>query len=153
MVLGGEAERAFDLSREPDAVRNRYGRHSMGEKTLLARRLVEAGVTFITMSDAWGHWDHHGDDVRWMGIEKGLQPMLPVLDHGMTNLVEDLEQRGLLDTTLVLVLGEFGRTPKINEKAGRHHWESCMSMLVAGGGLKHGQAIGATDRTGSSIKE
>ncbi len=153
MVLGGAAERAFDLSQEPDAVRDRYGRHSMGEKTLLARRLVEAGVTFITMSDAWGHWDHHGDDVQWKGIEKGLKPMLPVLDHGVTNLVADLADRGLLDSTLVLVLGEFGRTPKINEQAGRHHWEPCMSMLIAGGGLRHGQAIGATDRTGSSIKE
>lgn len=153
MVLGGETERAFDLSREPDAVRDRYGRHSMGEKTLLARRLVEAGVTFVTMSDAWGHWDHHGDDVRWMGIEKGLKPMLPVLDHGITNLISDLEDRGLLDSTLVLILGEFGRTPKINEKAGRHHWGQVMSLLVAGGGMRHGQVIGSTDRTGSAIKE
>ncbi|MGE3315275.1 MAG: DUF1501 domain-containing protein [Planctomycetaceae bacterium] len=153
MVLGGQTERAFDLNQEPAAVRDRYGRHSMGEKTLLARRLVEAGVTFVTLSDAWGHWDHHGDDVRWMGIEKGLKPMLPELDHGITNLVSDLEDRGLLDSTLVLILGEFGRTPKINEKAGRHHWEQVMSLLVAGGGMRHGQVIGATDRTGSSIKE
>jgi len=153
MVLSGEAERAFDLNREPAEVRERYGRHSMGQKTLLARRLVEAGATFVVLSDAWGHWDHHGDDVRWMGIEKGLKPMLPVLDHGVTNLVADLDDRGLLDSTLVLVLGEFGRTPKINEQAGRHHWGPVMSMLVAGGGFRHGQVIGATDRDGGAIKE
>ena len=82
LVLGGAAQKAFDLSDEPEAVRNRYGRDSFGDKALLARRLVDAGVTFITMSDAWGHWDHHGDEVQWGGIVKGLTPMLPVLDPG-----------------------------------------------------------------------
>ena len=153
MVLGGKAQRAFDVSREPGSVCDRYGRDSMGEKALLARRLVEAGTSFITMSDAWGHWDHHGDDVRWKGIEKGLKPMLSVFDRGVSTLINDLDERGLLDTTLVLVVGEFGRTPRINEQAGRHHWTPVMSMLVAGAGIRSGQVLGASDRTGGNILE
>lgn len=153
LVLGGAAQKAFDLSEEPDSVRDRYGRDSMGEKALLARRLVEAGVTFVTMSDAWGHWDHHGDEVKWGGILKGLTPMLPVLDRGVTALISDLEQRGLLETTLVLVIGEFGRSPIMTKTAGRDHWPSVMSLLVAGGGIRGGQVIGATDRRGGAIQE
>ncbi len=153
LVLGGAAAKAFDLSDESEETRSRYGRDSLGEKVLLARRLVEAGVTFITLSDAWGHWDHHGDEVRWGGIVKGLTPMLPVLDRGLTALVGDLEQRGLLDTTLVLVVGEFGRSPVMTRTAGRDHWLSVMSLLVAGGGISGGQVIGATDRRGGSIHE
>jgi hypothetical protein len=84
LVLGGAAQKAFNLTEESDEVRNRYGRDSFGDKALLARRLVESGVTFVTMSDAWGHWDHHGDEVQWGGIAKGLTPMLPVLDRGIT---------------------------------------------------------------------
>ena len=152
MVLGGGARRAFDLKQEPDSVRDRYGRNSMGEKALLARRLVEAGVAYVVMSDAWGHWDHHGDEVRWGGIVKGLTPMLPVLDHGVTTLVKDLDDRGLLETTLVLVIGEFGRGPVMTKTAGRGHWTQVMSFLVAGGGLRAGQVIGATDRRGGGIK-
>jgi len=153
MVLSGRAQKAFDLSQEPAEVRERYGKHSFGQKSLLARRLVEAGVSFITMSDAWGHWDHHGDQVRWGGIEKGLKPMLPVLDQGATNLIGDLGQRGLLDQTLVLILGEFGRTPKINSNNGRDHWVPVMSLLMAGGGIKTGQVIGSTERNGGAIKD
>jgi hypothetical protein len=153
LVLGGAAQKAFDLSQEPDAVRDRYGRDSLGEKALLARRLVEAGVTFVTMSDAWGHWDHHGDEVKWGGIAKGLTPMLPVLDRGVTTLISDLEQRGLLETTLVIVIGEFGRSPVMTKTAGRDHWPSVMSLLVAGGGTRGGQVIGATDRRGGAIQE
>ncbi|MCC7421288.1 MAG: DUF1501 domain-containing protein [Planctomycetaceae bacterium] len=153
MVLSGAAHQAFDLSRESDATREKYGRNSLGEKTLLARRLVESGVTFVTLSDAWGHWDHHGDSVRWGGIEKGLKPMLPKIDHGVTTLVQDLADRGLLDTTLVIVMGEFGRSPRINTDLGRDHWGPVMSMIMAGGGIKTGQAIGATDRTGGYIKD
>lgn len=152
LVLGGKAEKAFDLSREPDKVRDRYGRDSMGEKALLARRLIEAGVTYVVMSDAWGHWDHHGDEVRWGGIVKGLKPMLPVLDRGITALVGDLHQRGLLESTLVIVVGEFGRTPVMTKTAGRGHWTPVMSLLLAGGGIKGGQAVGATDRRGGEIK-
>lgn len=153
LVLGGAARKAFDLSHEPDEVRNRYGRDSFGDKALLARRLVEAGVTFVTMSDAWGHWDHHGDEVQWGGIVKGLTPMLPVLDRGLTALLEDLEQRRLLETTLVIVIGEFGRSPVMTKTAGRDHWPGVMSFLMAGGGIKGGQVIGATDRRGGSIQE
>jgi|LauGreDrversion4_2_1035121.scaffolds.fasta_scaffold16502_2 hypothetical protein len=153
LVLGGAAQQAFDLSHEPASVRDRYGRDSLGEKALLARRLVEAGVTFVTLSDAWGHWDHHGDEVRWGGIVKGLTPMLPVLDRGITALIGDLEQRGLLDSTLVLILGEFGRSPVMTKTAGRDHWPSVMSFLMAGGGMRGGQVIGATDRRGGAIQE
>ncbi len=153
LVLGGAARNAFDISQESDSMRDRYGRDSMGEKTLLARRLVEAGVTFVTLSDAWGHWDHHGDEVRWGGIEKGLTPMLPVLDRGVTALVSDLEDRGLLESTLVIVVGEFGRGPVMTKTAGRDHWPAVMSFLMAGGGLQGGQVIGATDRRGGAIQE
>ena len=153
LVLGGAAQKAFDLTSEPDSVRDRYGRDSFGSKALLARRLVDAGVTFITMSDAWGHWDHHGDEVQWGGIVKGLTPMLPVLDRGLTALIEDLDRRGLLETTLVVVIGEFGRSPVMTKTAGRDHWQGVMSFLMAGGGIKGGQTIGATDRRGGSIQE
>ena len=153
LVLGGAAQKAFDLTREPDEVRDRYGRDSFGDKALLARRLVDAGVTFVTMSDAWGHWDHHGDEVQWGGIVKGLTPMLPVLDRGLTALINDLDQRGLLETTLVIVIGEFGRSPVMTKTAGRDHWPGVMSFLMAGGGIKGGQVIGATDRRGGSIQE
>ncbi|MCX7400663.1 MAG: DUF1501 domain-containing protein [Planctomycetales bacterium] len=153
LVLGGAAQKAFNLAEESDEVRNRYGRDSFGDKALLARRLVESGVTFVTMSDAWGHWDHHGDEVQWGGIAKGLTPMLPVLDRGITALIGDLDQRGLLETTLVIVIGEFGRSPVMTKTAGRDHWPGVMSFLMAGGGTKGGQVIGATDRRGGSIHE
>lgn len=151
MLLGGAARQAFDPDAETAATRDRYGRDSLGEKTLLARRLVEAGSTFVTVSGAWGHFDHHGDDVRWGGIEKGLKPLLPSVDRTLHALVSDLADRGLLDTTLVLVLGEFGRAPVINRQAGRDHWTNVMSMIVAGGGLRHGQVIGGTDERGHAI--
>ncbi|MGB0740302.1 MAG: DUF1501 domain-containing protein [Planctomycetaceae bacterium] len=153
LVLGGKARQAFDLGNESDSMRDRYGRDSLGEKALLARRLVEAGVTFVTMSDAWGHWDHHGDEVRWGGIVKGLKPMLPVFDRGITALVSDLEDRGLLESTLVLIIGEFGRGPVMTKTAGRDHWPAVMSFLMAGGGFSGGQVIGATDRRGGAILE
>ena len=153
LVVAGAAQRAFDVEQEPDAVRDRYGRDSLGEKALLARRLVEAGVTYVTLSDAWGHWDHHGDEVRWGGIVKGLTPMLPTIDRGVTALVDDLDQRGLLETTMVIVVGEFGRSPVMTKTAGRGHWTNVMSMLMAGGGIRGGQVIGATDRRGGSIHE
>ncbi len=152
LVLEGAAQKAFDIHQESDEVRDRYGRDSMGEKALLARRLVEAGVTYVTMSDAWGHWDHHGDEVRWGGIAKGLTPMLPVLDRGLSALIGDLDERGLLNTTMVVVVGEFGRGPVLTKTAGRDHWPQVMSLLIAGGGIRGGQVIGATDRRGGSIK-
>lgn len=148
MVISGRVQQAFDLSQETDAVRESYGRVSVGEKALLARRLVESGVTFVLVSGAWGYFDHHGDNVKWGGIEKGLKPLLPQVDRALYALITDLEQRGLLDDTLVMMMGEFGRSPVINKEAGRDHWTNVMSMVVAGGGLPHGQAIGSTDARG-----
>lgn len=151
LVLSGQAQRAFAVDEEPQQLREAYGRDSIGEKALLARRLVEAGVGYVLVSGAWGYFDHHGDEVRWGGIEKGLKPLLPRIDQVIFTLINDLEARGLLDSTLVVMLGEFGRGPVMTKTAGRDHWTNCMSMLVAGGGLKHGQIIGATDARGYGI--
>ena len=152
MVVSGEVQRAFDVTQESDTMRDAYGRASVGEKALLARRLVEAGVTFVLVSGAWGYFDHHGNEVQWGGIEKGLTPLLPTVDRAMYTLVTDLEQRGLLDSTLVLMMGEFGRSPVMTQTAGRGHWTPVMSMLATGGGLPCGQAIGSTDDKGYGIK-
>lgn len=153
MVLGGQVESAFNVAGENDATRDRYGRNSVGEKALLARRLVEAGVSFVLVSGAWGYFDHHGDSVQWGGIVKGLTPALPPVDRALHALVSDLEERGKLDDTLIVMMGEFGRAPVINKDAGRDHWTSVMSLVLAGGGLKHGQAIGQTDARGGEILE
>ena len=153
LATSGAVQRAFDISQESDSLRDAYGRVSVGEKALLARRLVEAGVTYVLISGRWGYFDHHGDDVPpWGGILKGLTPILPTIDRALTTLIDDLETRGLLESTLVLMMGEFGRTPVMSADAGRGHWTNCMSMLMAGGGLKTGQAIGATDARGYDIK-
>jgi hypothetical protein len=155
IVLSGRARQAFRLDLESDRVRDSYGRNSFGEKALLARRLVEAGVTFVTVSPIFGYFDNHGDDVVWGGLIKGLKPLLPRLDQALYALVKDLEARGLLDDTLVLALGEFGRSPIFSQRGtgGREHWSNCMSMLVAGGGLTHGQVVGGTDSKGGEVKE
>jgi len=153
MVVSSTVRRAFDIDREPDRVRDAYGRCSVGEKALLARRLVEAGTTFVVVSGRWGYFDHHGDNVPpWGGIQRGLTPILPTIDRALTALVEDLEARGLLDSTLVLMLGEFGRGPVLTKDGGREHWPVVMSMLAAGGGARHGQVIGSTDGRGGAIK-
>lgn len=151
MVTSGKVREAFDVSREPDAMHEAYGRVSVGQKALLARRLVEAGVSFVLVSGAWGYFDHHGDEVRWGGIEKGLTPLLPTIDRALTTLITDLEQRGLLDSTLILMMGEFGRSPVMTNTAGRGHWTNIMSMVMAGGGLRHGQVIGRSDDKGYGI--
>jgi hypothetical protein len=153
MIASGKARRAFELEREDPRLRDAYGRDSLGTKALLARRLVEAGVTFVLVSGAWGYFDHHGDSVVWKGIEKGLKPLLPRVDQALATLVSDLEARGLLDQTLVLMMGEFGRAPTLNRDAGRDHWTEVMSLVMAGGGLRHGQVIGATDRKGYGVLE
>lgn len=152
MVLSGRVQKAFDLDAESDETKEAYGRQSVGQKALLARRLVESGVTFVLVSGAWGYFDHHGDDVRWGGIDKGLKPLCPRVDQALYALINDLETRGLLDDTFVMMMGEFGRTPVINEKAGRHHWTNIMSMVVAGGGMPTGQVIGSSDSRGAEIK-
>lgn len=156
MLLGRRTGEAFDLSQESSAVRERYGSHPWCQQALLARRLVEYGARFVTLSlspyGASGAWDNHGDSVVYFGIEKGLRPLLPPFDRLLTTLVEDLEERGLSEDVLVIAMGEFGRTPKM-EDAGRNHWQPVMSMCLAGGGLRHGQVIGGTDRSGGEIRE
>jgi hypothetical protein len=155
IVLSGKAREAFRVDQEPNRIRDAYGRHSLGERTLLARRLVEAGVTFVTVSGTFGVFDNHGDDVIWGGLIKGLKPLLPRVDQAVYALVTDLEVRGLLDSTLVLVMGEFGRSPIFSQRktGGREHWPNCMSMLVAGGGLAHGQVVGSSDAKGGEVKD
>ena len=151
MVLSGKVQKAFDLSEESAATREAYGADSISQKALLARRLVESGVSFVLVSGAWGYFDHHGDNVRWGGIVKGLTPLMPRVDRTVYALINDLEQRGLLDSTMVLMMGEFGLSPVINKEAGRDHWTPVMSMIMAGGGLPHGQVIGASDSRGGAI--
>jgi len=153
LVLSGKAKQAFDLNRESDKLRDTYGRDSLGEKAILARRLVEAGVTFVVVSGAWGYFDHHGDEVKWGGIVKGLKPLLPRVDQVFHTFIHDLESRGLADSTLVYIMGEFGRGPIINKNAGRDHWTNCMSMLAYGGDMPKGTVVGATDAKGYAIKE
>ena len=152
MVASGKVQKAFNVEEETPEMREAYGQESIGQKALLARRLVESGVTFVLVSGAWGYFDHHGDEVKWGGIEKGLRPLLPRVDRTMYTLINDLEQRGLLDSTLVMMMGEFGRSPVITKTAGRGHWPNVMSMLMAGGGMNHGQTIGSTDDRGGSIQ-
>lgn len=160
LVLGGKARAAFDLKNEPQKIRERYGKHLWCQQTLLARRLVEAGVAFVTIDlsyhPASGTWDTHGDNIPpYGGIRKGLGPLLPLFDHLLTTLVNDLKEHGLLDDVLVIAMGEFGRTPQMGTQDstdGRNHWPNVMSMALAGGGLKHGQVIGATEHDGGAIK-
>ncbi len=141
MVTNTKAQTAFDINREDPKLRDRYGRHDLGQCCLLARRLVEAGVTFVTIQ-AGGGWDTHGDNFK--SLKNGL---LPKYDEAVTALVNDLHARGLNEDVLVMTMGEFGRTPRINPQAGRDHWPQAMSILYAGGGLKMGQAIGTTNAT------
>ncbi len=140
LMRSREAQAAFDISREPERVRDAYGRNPFGQRALLARRLVEAGVPFITLYD--GGWDHH------VGVFATCQQRLPSWDNTVAALISDLDQRGLLSSTLVIALGEFGRTPQINNNAGRDHWSNSMSVLFAGAGTSGNQAIGATDVRG-----
>ena len=139
MVTNAKAQNGFDVNKEPVKLRDRYGRNDLGQCCLLARRLVEAGVTFVTVQ-AGGGWDTHKDNFKELN-----RRLLPQFDMGVAALVSDLYERGLQDDVLVMALGEFGRTPKINKDAGRDHWPGAMSVLYAGGGLKMGQAIGSTN--------
>jgi hypothetical protein len=140
LVSSREAQQAFDIHREPEKVRERYGRNGFGQRCLLARRLVEAGVPFITVYD--GGWDHHRD------LFNEFNKRMPRWDNTVATLIEDLSERGMLDSTMVVALGEFGRTPQINKDVGRDHWSNAMSVLYAGGKTPGGQAIGATDNKG-----
>jgi hypothetical protein len=151
-VSGPAARRAFDIGKEDPRLRDRYGRHNWGQSTLLARRLVEAGATFVTVH--FGGWDHH-----W-NLEAGMKSYLPLVDSAVSSLFTDLEERGLLETTLVVLCGEFSRTPKMNDGGnggpprsmgtpGRDHWGNAMFCLLGGGGVKGGQVVGSTDRLGT----
>jgi Protein of unknown function (DUF1501) len=141
MVTGREAAKAFDINKEDPRTRDRYGRNSVGQGALLARRLVEAGVTFVSVHS--GGWDNHS------GIAPAMKSHASRLDPAISALVSDLDQRGQLDETIILVMGEFGRTPKVNGGAGRDHWGNVMSVLIGGGGLKAGTVIGASDSKGA----
>lgn len=147
LVTSTEAQAAFDIAAESDETRDRYGRNSFGQRCLLARRLVEGGVPFVTVYD--GGWDHHRD------IFNALRKRLPSWDNTVATLIQDLKERGMLEDTLVVALGEFGRTPKIStlsgaSSPGRDHWANAMSVLMAGGGTPGGVVVGATDRKGYS---
>jgi hypothetical protein len=156
-MLGSTRVRdAFDLSREPAAVRNKYGRTTYGQSCLLARRLVEAGVKFVNVyfsesiggRELRGGWDTHGfDNTRMYPILKNYQ--LPLTEQTLPTLLIDLEERGLLDETLVVWMGEFGRTPKINDNISRDHWPDCYTVLLAGGGVKRGFVYGQSDKNGA----
>jgi hypothetical protein len=158
LLTSPQARKAFDIAAEPAAMRDRYGRHTYGQRLLLARRLVEAGVRLVTVY--WGghvnapdqYWDTHKNN-----FPDQKDSLLPPFDQCLSALLEDLEQRGLLETTLVVVMGEFGRTPRIGQitanastdATGRDHWPFCYSMVVAGGGVRGGRVIGASDETAS----
>lgn len=156
MVSGTSARRAFDIDREDPRLRDQYGRNTFGQSVLLSRRLVEAGTTFVTAH--FGGWDHHWD------LEAGYKRYLPMVDMAVATLFKDLEDRGMLETTLVMLCGEFSRTPRMNDGGnggaarsmgtpGRDHWGNSMFCLMGGGGVKGGMLIGATDAKGTAPSE
>jgi hypothetical protein len=148
LVASPEVRGLFDLSREPPRLRERYGRHRLGQSLLLARRLAEGGVNFVAVFDG----QSNGQDANWDSHERLFarhRQLIPPADQALSALVEDLAARGLLDTTLVVALGEFGRTPRINGNGGRDHWPDCYSVLLAGGGVTAGAVLGASDRIGA----
>lgn len=151
LLTSDAARRAFEIDRESPRLRDRYGRHTWGQSCLVARRLVEAGVRFVTVT--FSGWDWHSN------LEKGMHDVLPVLDRAVATLVDDLDQRGLLDATMVLVMGEFGRTPRLNKGLpqdpipGRDHWGRLLSVLAAGGGVVGGTVIGSSNARGEAPRE
>ncbi len=152
LVTSADAKSAFDLNAEPPEVRARYGPRMFGQSCLLARRLVERGVPFVDVQ--YTGWDTHEQLVRqlrdgYTGAKVGVG-LVPTLDLGYAALIQDLSERGLLDETLVIAMGEFGRTPKLNTRGGRDHWPRVFSVMLAGGGVRGGQVIGSSDRVGES---
>ena len=139
LIESKEAREAFNIDAEEAKLRDEYGRNAAGQRMLMARRLVEAGVRFVTLT--YGSWDHH------QRITQGVRGQMPALDQAFARLIRDLDERGLLETTLVMVTSEFGRTPKINGDAGRDHWPKVFSVILAGGGIRSGIAYGATNAT------
>lgn len=155
LVVSRDAKAAFDLSDEPDEIRRRYGQKTIGQSCLLARRLVERGVPFVTVNNTG--WDTHND--LYTRLKEGYTGanvpvgLAPSLDMAFAALLDDLDDRGILDSTLVVVMGEFGRTPKINTAGGRDHWPRVFSIALAGGGVRGGQVIGESDSTGEGPRE
>ncbi len=145
MVSSQSAREAFDLEKEPGKLRDEYGRNTAGQRMLMARRLVEAGVRFVSLT--YGGWDMHSQ------INAGFQRQMPDFDQALSSLINDLDSRGLLDSTLIMVSSEFGRTPKINRDAGRDHWPKVFSVLLAGGGIQRGLIYGSSDPTASEPEE
>ena len=145
MISSQQAREAFDMAKEPDAIKDEYGRNQAGMRMLLARRLVEAGVRFVTLT--YGGWDMHDN------IQNGIKNQVPALDQGFATLIRDLDRRGLLSSTLVCIGSEFGRTPKINNLAGRDHWPKVFSVVMAGGGIKQGIVYGSSNATASEPED
>lgn len=149
LLRSDSVRNSFDLAHEPEALRERYGRNVLGQSALLARRLVESGVPFVTLYDKV----RNGQDVNWdshaLVFPRHRDHLLPPADQALATLIEDLDDRGLLDSTLVVALGEFGRTPRINGAGGRDHWPDCFTVLLAGGGVRGGAVYGASDRLGA----
>jgi len=146
LMTSREAQKAFDIHREPDKLREEYGMTSMGQCCLLGRRMVEAGCRFVSIEN--GHWDTHRKNTY------SLKELLcPAFDQAIPALLNDLEQRGLLDSTLVVITTEFGRTPRINQLAGRDHWPNAFSIALAGAGIEVGQTIGATDKQAAAVAD
>jgi hypothetical protein len=148
LMKSEKAKKAFQIAEEPEAVREAYGRTAMGQGSLLARRLVEAGVRFVSVGKGDNAWDHHGNLFPSYANE-----FMPELDRAFSALLEDLGRRGMLEQTLVIVTGEFGRTAEINVNNGRDHWPNCFSMVLAGAGVPKGQVVGASDRDGMYVKD
>ena len=149
MVLAPSVKDAFDLSKESEKTKDAYRRDSFGQSVLLARRLVEAGTRFVTAAGYKNNqWDTHGDNDKLHRDE-----LVPTFDETFSALLDDLEQRGLLESTVVIAMGEFGRTPTINPKLGRDHWPQCWSIALAGGGIQGGQVVGASDEQGGYVAD
>ncbi len=157
LLRSSAARRAFDLDVEPTTVRDRYGRHKFGQSVLLARRLIEAGVTMVQVNWPREKGDENAGNPLWDTHQKNSERLktylMPQMDRAYPALIEDLDQRGLLESTLVVWVGEFGRTPKINGAGGRDHWGHVFSAALAGGGVRRGQVIGSSDRIGGHPKE
>lgn len=155
LVTSKDAKAAFDMNAESPKIRNKYGRRTIGQSCLLARRLVERGVPFVTVNNPG--WDTHTDAYTRLkeGYTGAKVPvgLIPSLDLALSALIDDLKDRRLLDETLIVVMGEFGRTPKLNTSGGRDHWPRVFSVAMAGGGIKGGQIIGSSDATGESPKD
>ena len=150
LLTSNRVRDAFDISQEPVSIRDMYGRHTFGQSALLARRLVERGVTFVTVNTQ--PWDHHGTANR-LPTEQGAKQLIPPVDVAIAALIRDLIDHGLFEKTLVVAMGEFGRTPKMNDAAGRDHWGHTFSVLMSGGGFRMGQTIGRSDAHGAYVAD